>query len=179
MNVLFRKILTGIAMLSALPFYLIFRIKGIFIGKQRAFAGSSQVVSLFPGIIGQFLRRGFYVLTLKKCSSLSTIDFGTFFPSSNMIIGNHVYIGAYCIISECVIEDDVIIGSGVHLANKDMHHFSSLDKPIRLQGGKRQQIRIGKDSWLGNKAVIMADVGSQCVIGAGSGVVKPVEDRSV
>ncbi len=179
MKVFIRNILIGIALFSALPFFLSYLIKGVFIGKNQAFVGSSQMLSLFPGIIGQLLRRGFYVMTLKKCSLTSTIEIGTLFPSQDMILGKHVYIGAHCIISSCVIEDDVIIGSSVHLASKDMHYFNSLDKEIRVQGGKRQQIRIGRDTWIGNKSIIMADVGSQCVIGAGSVVVKPVEVRSV
>lgn len=166
-------------MVSALPFFLSFQIKRIFIGKQRAFAGSSQTLSLFPGIIGQFLRRGFYVMTLKHCSPRSTIDFGTFFPSTDVILRDHVYIGARCIIAPCVIEQDVIIGSGVHIASKVTHFFGSLDKPIRMQGGSWTPITVKHDCWIGNKAVIMADIGEQCVIGAGSVVTKSVEGKTV
>ena len=58
-------------------------------------------------------------------------------------------------------------------------HFDTLDKPIRLQGGDWRPIRIGRDSWIGNGAVVMADVGEQCVIGAGSVVTRLVDDRSI
>ncbi|MBU3914885.1 acyltransferase [bacterium] len=172
-------LLLTLSLLVALPFYILYRVLGLFFGIKRIFPGCSQFLSLFPGRAGQILRRGFYLMALKRCSSRCTIDFGTFFPCMDVVLGKHVYIGAHCIISTCVIEDDVIIGSGVHVANKEMHQFDSLDKPIRLQGGKRRQIRIGRDCWIGNKAIVMADVGDHCVIGAGSVVTKPVEDRSV
>jgi len=176
---LFRHILTGIALLSALPFFLSFQIKRVFIGKQRAFAGSSQTLSLFPGIIGQFLRRGFYFMTLKHCSPRSTIDFGTFFPSTDVILHDYVYIGAHCLIAPCVIEDDVIIGSGVHVVSKDTHFFDSLSQPIRQQGGSWQPVSIGRDCWIGNNAIIMADIGDQCVVGAGAVVIKPIEPKTI
>ena len=176
---MFRHILTGLALLSALPFFLSFQVKRIFIGKQRAFVGSSQALSLFPGIIGHFLRRGFYIMTLKYCSPRSTIDFGTFFPSTDVIIRDNVYIGARCIIAPCVIEKDVIIGSSVHIVSKNTHFFESLDIPIRIQGGSWQSITVERDCWIGNKAVIMANVGEQCVIGAGSVVTNSVAARSI
>jgi acetyltransferase-like isoleucine patch superfamily enzyme len=162
-----------------LPFFLLYKISGPIIGKSRAFSGSSQLLSLFPGLLGQLLRRGFYVMTLKTCSHKSIIDFGTFFPSPDVTIGKQVYIGADCIIAPCRIENDVIIGSGVHIVSKNTHFFDALDKPIRLQKGSWKPVNIGKDCWIGNKSIIMADVGNHCVIGAGSVVEKPVEDRSI
>jgi virginiamycin A acetyltransferase len=176
---LLRYAALGTALFLAGPLYVIYRGIGFFAGKYRIFPGFSQFLSLFPGILGQIMRRGFYILALKKCSAQVTIDFGTFFPTDNVIIGKNVYIGAHCIISSCIIGDDVLIGSGVHLANKDMHFFSDLEKPVRLQGGDRRQTHIGKDCWIGNKAVVMADIGEQCVIGAGSVVTRPVEAQSI
>lgn len=179
MKMLFRHILTGIALLSALPFILSFQVKRIFIGKQRAFVGSSQALSLFPGMIGHFLRRGFYVMTLKYCSPRSTIDFGTFFPSTNVIIRDNVYIGSRCIIAPCVIEKDVIVGSSVHIVSKNTHFYEALDIPIRKQGGSWQLITVDRDCWIGNKSVVMANIGEQCVIGAGSVVTKPIAAQSI
>jgi acetyltransferase-like isoleucine patch superfamily enzyme len=40
-----------------------------------------------------------------------------------------------------------------------------------------QQIRIGAGTWVGSGAVIMADVGSDSIIGAGAVVTKPIPDR--
>jgi acetyltransferase-like isoleucine patch superfamily enzyme len=161
------------------PFFLFYKILVLFFGSHGLFSGFSQFLSLFPGRFGQILRRGFYFMTVKNFNPACIIDFKTFFPSDEIVIGKNVYIGADCIISTSIIEDDVIIGSGVHIANKKMHSFDSLKTPIRLQGGERRKIRIGHDCWIGNGAIILADVGAHCVIGAGSVVTKPVEDWSI
>jgi acetyltransferase-like isoleucine patch superfamily enzyme len=78
------------------------------------------------------------------------------------------------------IEEDVTIGSNVDLlSGRRQHHFDDFDSPIQKQGGTLTAIRIGRNSWIGNSAVIMSDIGADCVIGAGSVVVKPIPGRSV
>jgi virginiamycin A acetyltransferase len=52
-------------------------------------------------------------------------------------------------------------------------------KPIRLQPGLISPILSGDDTWIGNGATVMANVGLQYVIGAASVVVSDVPDRSI
>jgi acetyltransferase-like isoleucine patch superfamily enzyme len=59
------------------------------------------------------------------------------------------------------------------------HGTDRLDVPIREQSGARTTVRIGEGSWVGSAAIVMADVGRHCVIGAGAVVTKPVPDYSV
>jgi acetyltransferase-like isoleucine patch superfamily enzyme len=40
-------------------------------------------------------------------------------------------------------------------------------------------ITVGQNTWIGDRAIIMADVGKHCVIGAGSLVSKPIPDYAV
>ena len=40
-------------------------------------------------------------------------------------------------------------------------------------------MRIGEGTWVGSAAVVMADVGRHCVIGAGAVVTRPLPDYSV
>ena len=78
------------------------------------------------------------------------------------------------------IEDDVLVASNVDiLSGSKQHHIDDLDTPVREQGGTFQRVTIGADSWIGNRAIVMADVGRQCVVGAGSVVSKPLADRSL
>jgi acetyltransferase-like isoleucine patch superfamily enzyme len=78
------------------------------------------------------------------------------------------------------IGDDVAIGSNVDiLSGRHQHHFGRLDVPIQDQGGVFQQVTIGRNCWVGNSAVVMADIGADSVIGAGSVVVKPIPARSI
>jgi acetyltransferase-like isoleucine patch superfamily enzyme len=95
-------------------------------------------------------------------------------------IGPYVYIGARCIVADSVIEKDVMIGSNVCvISGKATHDFSRVDIPMRLQGGDAVPVRIGEDTWIGNNAIIMANIGKKCIIGAGSVVTKDIEDYSI
>jgi acetyltransferase-like isoleucine patch superfamily enzyme len=123
---------------------------------------------------------GYYALTLRRCSSECSISFGTIFSTPNCEIGRHVYFGSYCVISDSMIEDDALIGSRVHIVSgKHVHGYRSLDLPIRLQEGVRVPVRIGRGAWIGDGAIVMADVGSDSVIGAGSVVSRQVADLSI
>lgn len=175
-----KKVFFLVALFFVSPPFLIYKINSLFLTKEIAFQGISQLMSLMPGLIGNHIRKGFYWLSLNKCSPECTISFGTLFSSPNCEIGRYVYIGANCMISDSIIEDNVLIGSNVHiLSGKYTHGFSTVDVPIRLQKSSRTTVRIGEDTWVGNGAIIMANVGKKCIIGAGSIVTKEIEDYSV
>ena len=147
---------------------------------DSAFLSSSHLLSLIPGVAGDYLRREFYRMTLLSCSSTCCISFGTIFATDRVTVGDYVYVGAYCTVGDVDIEADVLIGSGVHLlSGKKQHGIAQLDLPIRLQPRRLERIRIGTDSWIGNAAVVMASVGAHCIIGAGSVVVSPIPDWSI
>lgn len=167
-----------VLILNLVP-YLLYRLFALIPG-YTAFEFFSQLYSLIPGIIGDYCRGTFYFMALKKCSMDTRISFGTMFPTPNVEIGSFVYIGPNCIVSDSIIEDDVMIGSNVQIINgKQTHNFEDIDTPMRLQGGSKGIVRIGQDTWVGNSAIIMADLGKKCVIGAGSVVTKSIEEYSV
>lgn len=180
MKSLLKKFLFYFATIAVFPLYLLFQLFSLFSNKKNAFPGFSQLISMIPGRVGAYVRRAFYCLTIKKCSPHCSIDFGSFFSTQNIEIGDYVYIGANCIISDSIIDDDVMIGSNVHIISGKMtHNFLEVDIPMRLQGGDVSQIKIGHDTWIGNSTIIMANVGMKCVIGAGSVVTKDIEAYSV
>lgn len=117
---------------------------------------------------------------MTRCNSECAILFGTIFSQVDTEIGKGVYIGPNCNIGKCSIEDYCTIGSNVHiLSGKNQHNFDDLGTPIQEQGGTFEKIVIGEDTWIGNCAVIMANVGKKCIIGAGSVVINDVEDFSI
>lgn len=162
------------------PGYLIFLIFGFFQKKDSIFWTFSQLLSLIPGKIGCYVRKGFYQLAMSHCDSECIILFGTLFSQWDTEIGKRVYIGPNCNIGKCKIEDFCTLGSNVHiLSGKNQHNFDDIDTPIQDQGGKLEKIVIGGDTWIGNGAIVMANVGKKCIIGAGSVVAKEVEDYSI
>lgn len=169
-----------IAVCVALPLVILYRFGALLMGSVAAFQIASHFAALFPGGLGDYFRLGFYKLTLQRCARESVISFGTIFSTPKCAIGRHVSIGAYCIISASTIEDDVLIGSHVHIiSGKETHNYSSLSKPIRLQGGSNKSIQIGRGTWIANGSIVMADIGRECVIGAGSVVAREIREYSI
>lgn len=150
------------------------------LGSSRTFPGWSQGMSLLPGMCGVYLRRAFYGQVLPQCGAGSVISFGTVFSHSAVQVGRSVYVGVYCCLGDVTLEDDVLIGSHVSIMNGSRQHgIGRLDIPVREQPGVWPRITIGEDSWIGDRAVVMANVGKHCVVGAGSVVTKPVPDYAI
>ena len=144
------------------------------------FRFGSQLMSIVPGVPGNILRRAYYKLVLGLKSRNFTIEFGTIFSRSGVYIGNNVYIGPFCNIGLATIQDDVLLGSNVNLiSGTKVHYYDRLDIPIRLQGGESKNIEIGKGVWIGNNAVVMESVAEQCIVGAGSVIVKPCKPFNI
>lgn len=140
----------------------------------------SQLLSLIPGLSGIFLRRAYYRATLAECPRDCSIGFGTLFATSAVRIGHGTYIGEYCNIGDAVIGRDTLIGSNVTiLSGRHQHHIARLDIPVRHQGGTYTSVSLGEDVWIGNGAIVSADVGDHAVVAAGAVVVKPVAPLAI
>lgn len=149
----------------------------LLLGAPRVFPGWSQLLSLLPGITGTYLRRSFYKRVLPYVGDDVWIGFATVFSSPSITIGENVYIGVGCMLGDVEIGDDVLIGSHVSVINGNRQHgIDRLDRPIREQLGEFPRIRIGRDSWLGDRAIVMKNIGDHCVVGSGAVVTKDVED---
>lgn len=166
--------------LLALPFWLLFWLTSLVFGKDQAITSYSQLMSLFPGQFGNYLRLAFYQLALEKCGKDSVIAFGTLFSQQDTQLGDGVYIGPQCNLGKCEIGDHCLLGSGVHImSGKSQHNFDDLDTPLKDQGGQFQKVIVGEDSWLGNGTLVMANVGKKCIVGAGSVVVDDIPDYTI
>lgn len=171
--------------------WIIYRLESLICGKRRAFGNWSQVVALMPGIVGVYLRWGFYFLTLRRCAWDVTVEFGTLFSSPQAELGRHVYIGAYCVLGDVALADHVRIASGVSVpsgADQHLEDFAlAYEGPNQDDGSphlptrnnRYRRLTIGSNTWIGERAVVMAEVGADCIIGAGAVVTKPIPDRSL
>jgi virginiamycin A acetyltransferase len=163
-----------------LPALLMFQLQVICQGREAAFTGWCQLLSLLPGVSGVWLRRAFLKRCARQCGAGVCVSFGSVFSSSRVSIGDNAYIGHFCSVGEVTIEQDVLIASHVSLMNGVHQHATDrLDIPIREQPGNYAHITIGRDTWIGEHATVAADVGQHCVIGAGALVLKPVPDFAV
>jgi virginiamycin A acetyltransferase len=180
MKAFLKSLANGLACLLVLPAYVLYRFGSAILGPSQAFPGWSQAFSLIPGLCGIYLRRAFYRLVLRRCSGDCCLSFGTVFSHPTAEVGRGVYVGLYCCLGDITLEDDVLLGSQISVMNGGAQHgIERLDIPIREQPGVWPRITIGKDSWIGDRAVVLADVGKHCVIGAGSVVTKPIPDYAI
>lgn len=180
MKTILKSISNGIALLLVLPAALLYWLATCLIGSERAFPGWSQLFSLIPGFIGVYCRRAFYRLVMKQCTLDCWLGFGTVFSHATAKVGHNVYVGLYNCLGAITLEDDVLLGSHVSVMNGSQQHgIERLDIPIREQAGNWIPVTIGCDTWVGDRAIILADVGKHCVIGAGSVVTKPIPDYAI
>ena len=179
MKSVLKKCIHLIAIIAVSPLIVLYFVLNIFTS-NNCIAAFSQFLSLFPGKSGNFLRGALYRLTLPRYSQDTFIGFGTLLSQKDTVVDSGVYIGPQCNIGACIIEKDCLLGSGVHvLSGKQQHNFEDLDKPIREQGGHFSPITLGEDTWVGNGAIIMANVGKKCIVAAGAVVTKDVPDFAI
>lgn len=175
-----KKLANVLASIIASPAAAMYWCGAYLLGAQRVFPGWSQALSLIPGLCGIYLRRACYRAMLPACGEGACITFGTILSHATAAIGNNVYVGAYCVLGDVILEDDVLIGSQVSIINGSAQHGTDrLDLPVREQPGVFPRVTIGRDTWIGERAVVMADIGRHCVVAAGAVVTRPVPDFAI
>ena len=169
-----------LATIAIAPALASFAIRRLAFGADRALEGSTELLALLPGVTGEYLRRAFLTHTLTGCDRSATIRAGTVFSRTAARIDANVYVGPGCHLGWVHLERDVLLGAGVHVpSGPALHGTADPDRPIRDQPGIPVAVRIGEGTWVGSAAVVLADVGRHCVIGAGAVVTKPLEDYVV
>jgi len=179
-----KDILKNIAFtLSAMlisPFIITCKLLSLIDKSDQPFASFSQLLSLVPGKTGNYLRASFYFFCMQHCEKYCVISFLSIFSQQATELESGVYIGPGCNIGLSSIKQNTLLGSGVHImSGKQQHYIADLNTPIKDQGGCFEKIIIGENCWIGNGALIMADIGDHCIIGAGSVVVDKIPAFSI
>jgi virginiamycin A acetyltransferase len=176
----FKRALYALFMLLVVPAWLLYVLESVVLGRKKAFYGYSQFFSLIPGLLGNYFRFAFYKLTLAYLGEDSCICFGVTMADPSIRIGQRVYIGLHSNLGLCTIGNDVLIATDVNIISGfGQHGYADLSIPIREQEGELMNVRIGADSWIGNKAVIGNHVGEKCIIGAAALVLHEIPSFSI
>lgn len=121
---------------------------------------------------GAEFRPGAYAVT---CSRIEIGDRVTIRPQS-MLFADPRPDG-----SGIIIEDDVLLGSGVHIYTVN-HRFDDTSIPISEQGHSLSRtVVLESGCWIGANVTILPGItiGQNAVVGAGSVVTKPLAARAV
>jgi virginiamycin A acetyltransferase len=179
MRHLIKLMINKLSQLIVLPFVMTCWLESL-LSKQVEviFVFWTNIFAFLPGLPGVFLRRGFYSLTLQRCSLDSHIGFGTLFSHRNSIIEDNVYIGNYCSIGSAHIGENSLIGSRSSLLSGSSQHIHNDETGTwgAFTTNNIKQIRIGKNVWLGEAAIVMANIGDGCQIAAGTVISSDTKD---
>jgi len=180
MRELLKRIVRAAATILVLPILLSFHIRALLLGPNRALEGSSQFLALLPGLVGRYLRVAFLGQVLAECHPSAVVEHGTLLSQVGARIAENAYVGPNCHLGLAHIERDVLIAAAVHVPSGSRRHgIADVSMPIKWQHETVACVTVGEGSWVGSSAVLLADVGHHCVIGAGSVVTKPIPDYAI
>ncbi len=178
MKKVIKRSILFLSILLISPLIILVKIANYF-NKDVLFSSVASGLSLIPGKIGSNIRVGYYLATLKKMSPDVYIGFGSFFSRNMAEVGSNVYIGAYCIIGNVKLHDNILIASRVSIPSGRHQHGKNLIADEKMDEINFEKLTIGSETWIGEGAIVMADVGTGAIVGSGSVVVKPIPDKTI
>jgi len=177
-----RRLLKALAMAVGLmlvaPLLLLAWLEKSCSRSEEVFTGCAQLLALVPGLPGVLLRGAYYFGTLARCSWEVRLGFGSHLTHRGARLGARVSTGSFCVIGHAEIGDDVMMASRVSIPSGKRQH---LDEQGRLSSSAARfdTVRIGSHSWVGEGAIIMADVGAWSIVSAGAVVVTEMPQRAL
>jgi len=142
---------------------------------EAVFGCCAQAFALVPGLPGVYLRRAFYRLTLDACAADCYIGFGTVFSHRQARVESSAYIGSYTLIGSAWLHERCLVGSRVSLLSGGALHQLGPDRRWTSTDVRRmRQIHVHEDAWIGEAALVLADVGPGAMVTAGAVVSTPV-----
>jgi acetyltransferase-like isoleucine patch superfamily enzyme len=108
-------------------------------------------------------------MTLDRCSPECYIGFGSLFTHRHVEVEERVYVGQYALIGCAVLRAGSLIGSQSSLlSGPALHDWDPERGWLPTNSDNRQRIEVGPASWIGERAVVMANVGPGAMVAAGS-----------
>jgi len=134
---------------------------------EGVFAGFGELFAAVPGRPGRAIRAAYYAGTLRDTSWETSIGFGTVFVRRGASIGRHASLGRYCVIGDAAIGASAMIGSRVSVPSGRRQHLDA-NHQLSASAGRYERVAIGEGCWIGDGAVVMADVGARTIVAAGA-----------
>lgn len=164
-----KAVIFALALLAALPLIGLVWLEKRLARSEIVFLLFAQSLAVVPGFPGQWLRGAYYFGTLDDCSWEVRLGFGTLFTHRGAAVSRRVSTGAYCIFGHARIGENVMIGSRVSIPSGKRQH---LDEVGRLAPVTHfEHVSVGDHCWVGEGAILLADVAEGCIVSAGAVVI--------
>lgn len=169
----------SVAIVLTSPLALLAKADMVILGRDEWFKSFAQALSLLPGRTGSYLRVGYYIQTLRRCSSRWTMQIYSKFSHPEVVVSSGVYVGMHSTLGRVSLGRNVLIADYVQVLSGRHHHGTSESWNSAERGGNLKSLSIGASTWVGGGAIVMSDVGENCIVGAGAVVTKPVANGTV
>lgn len=176
MRATLKRALNALALVITLPAAITCWAQEALLPGSSMFTFWVHVVAPLPGVPGLFVRRAFYRWLLPDCAENVVIDFGAIL-NRRAEIASGAHVGSYALIGWARIGENALIGSRASIPSGGGQHvllpegaWSAADSSLLTK------VVIGANTWIGEGAIVMADVGQQCMVAAGSVVASALPD---
>jgi acetyltransferase-like isoleucine patch superfamily enzyme len=170
-----KAVIFAVCVVVVSPFIALSWLEKSTLGSEGLFSLFAQLLAPVAGLPGSYLRGAYYFGVLERCAWETRVGYGSIFTHRGGSLGVRASIGAYCVIGHADIGDEVMMGSRVSVPSGKRQH---LDDAGRLTSGTTYDtVRIGNKTWIGEGAIVLADVGSECIVSAGAVVTKEMPNR--
>ena len=147
--------------------------------QEHIYCSCRDILSICPTFIGIYLRKAFYWAVCTDVSPDVHFLFGSWLSHRQNTIRSGVVVGHYSLIGYADIGENVLMAARVSIVSGKYQHGRP-DKRSHLKEvvEENQIIRIGANTWIGQDVTILANIGKNCTVGAGSVVLRDVPDNT-
>ena len=172
--------LAAARIVTAYPVALLAAALGIVADRLGRYVDIALIAAYLPLRWGECVRYHFYRLTLEGVGRGCVFKFGSLCSYRQARLGDNIYLGCYTIVGAITVGNNVLTGPEVlFLSGRHQHGYDDSMRLICEQPGRGERIVVGDDVWVGGRAVVMCNIGTRCVVGAGAVVTHDVEDGTV
>ncbi len=166
-----------LSLIAVMPLIVLVWLEKRLTRTEAVFGLFGQLLAVVPGFPGRWLRGAYYYGTLDHCSWEIHIGFGSLFIHRGAQVGARASMGAYCVIGHATIGDGAMIGSRVSIPSGKHQHLDELGHLTSV--ARFECVSVGANAWIGEGAILLANVGRECIVSAGAVVISPASERSL